>query len=182
MKPGRSLYESDNATVKPGRSLYEPEPVADIAEGTAALVSAYNRLQNILAEESPHTAALGAFAVQLRTTIGKSVPINNLSSLQISTYEVGIAIEAAPDAQLRVNLEKFRHALTNRPAETHTLFNHPEKGLLPTLLYLLDEFKNKNAPLNDAQDTYWQTIYPPLMRFMNECRRMQVFWSAIDIP
>jgi flagellar capping protein FliD len=163
--------------VKLERSEYETEPVENIIEALQEMAAAYNRLQIAL-----HTkpAKWTALSESLRTAINKPVALKGQDGLQISLYEIGIAY--APDKQnskpasLGINNEKLTRALNERAAELETLFTCEAVGLLPRICQILNDFKQKNAPYDDAHNTYWETIYPPLVRLGNECRRLHAFW------
>jgi hypothetical protein len=148
------------------RTSYETEPVADIAHGAAELIAAFNRLENALDGCE--------FSHALRQEFAKSVPVDN--GMELSPYEIGIAAAAAPPGRYSANVEKLRHALQTRPAIVCTLFTCAAHGLLVRLLQLCTDFRAKNTPKDSAPNLYWEKVYPPLIRFMNECRRMQAFW------
>jgi flagellar capping protein FliD len=165
--------------VKLERTAYETEPVDNIGEAVVALVHAYNRLQDALFLTGSKWAAFGE---ALRAAVNKPVAAKETNGLQISLYEIGIA--HAPDTasggagavpNLVVNAEKLNRALEERADELEILFSCENAGLLPRLCQMLHEYKN-NAPEDDALHTYWDDIYPPLVRFNNECRRLQAFW------
>jgi len=158
--------------VKIARSTYETEPVADLPEAVVELVAAYNRLQTAMTDK-PDCTVLGE---GLRTVFSHSVPLSGKNGLQISPYEIGIATEAAPTGQLAVNTKKLRRALDDRADETNTLFNCEHNGLLPRSLRLVTEYKNRHTPADEGRNVFWESVYPPLIRFMNECRRTQAFW------
>jgi hypothetical protein len=160
------------------RTAYETDPVENIGEAIVALTHAYNHLQETLNNsQSPEWITFGE---QLRAEINKPVTQHKNNGLQISLYEIGVA--HAPDkkgaytGRLGVHGEKLSQALDERSSEVETLLTCEEIGLLPRLNRLLIEVKSKNAPLNDAPLLYRETIYPPLIRFHNECRRLQAFW------
>jgi flagellar capping protein FliD len=150
--------------------------VADIPEAAAELVNAYNRLQSTLAEANARVPVqeLRLLADNLRMVAGRPVPLGDGSGMQISPYEIGIATEAAPTARLAVNTQKLRHALSERAGAVRVLFTDEEKGLLSGLLAFSIQFKNVSH--NDATAMYWETVYPALIRFINECRRIHMFW------
>jgi flagellar capping protein FliD len=158
------------------RSAYETEPVEDITEAVQEFANAYNRLQDALHAEP---ATWASFGEQLRAAIHKPVAIGE-NGLQLSLYEIGVA--HAPDkrnhhpGRLSVNREKLDRALEDRAQELKTFFICEESGLIPRLCQLMNDFKNKSAPFDDALNVYWETMYPPLVRFNNECRRLQLFW------
>jgi len=159
------------------RSAYETDPVENITEAVQALAAAYNRLQDAL-HADPATYA--HFGETLRAAMHKPVPIAGEEAPQLSLYEIGVA--HAPDksnnhpGRLSVNADKLTTALDERPADCQTFFSCEDVGLLPRINHMLTEFKQKNAPAEDALDVYWETIYPPLVRLTNECRRLQLFW------
>jgi len=163
--------------VKRERTAYETDPVENIGEAIVALTHAYNRLQDAL-HAGP--AKWAVFGENLRAEINKPVAINGKNGLQISMYEIGIA--HAPDmhgnylGRLGVNGEKLNRALEERTDELQTLLAGEDDGLLPRLCRIIYTFKQKNAPDNDAPHLHWDTVYPPLLRFNNECRRLQAFW------
>jgi flagellar capping protein FliD len=163
--------------MKLGRSEYETEPVENVVEAIFEMAAAYNRLQDALHIGSAKWAFLGE---SLRTTINKPVALEAQDGLQISPYEIGIAY--SPDKQknqlgtLTVNGEKLNRAFEERTKDVEVLFTHEITGLLPRICQLLADFKQNSAPFDDAQNIYWETVYPPLVRLNNECRRLQAFW------
>jgi hypothetical protein len=161
--------------VKRERTAYETDPVENIGEAIVALTHAYNRLQDALHAEPEKYAAFGE---ALRAEINKPVPIHGKKGLQMSMYEIGIA--HAPDKEgsysgrLGVNGEKLNRALEDRTVELQALLTCEKNGLLPRLCRMLDDFKQKSAPNGGA--LAGEAVYPPLLRFGNECRRLQAFW------
>ncbi|MCL2189366.1 MAG: hypothetical protein FWC16_00160 [Defluviitaleaceae bacterium] len=159
------------------RTAYETDPVENITEAVQALANAYNRLQDALHAEP---ATWASFGESLRVAIHKSVTLTGHNGLQLSLYEIGVA--HAPDkrnnhpGRLSVNSEKLTRALDERASELEVFFTCDDVGLLPRLCESLNAFKTKNAPFDDALNVYWETLYPPLVRFTNECRRLQAFW------
>lgn len=149
-------------------TCYETQPVSSIPQGISELIAAFNRLEDALGGGGAD------FSFALRAAFAKGVPLEG--GMQISPYEIGIAAEAAPPGKYGTNLNKLRRALEKRPAALRELFNCAEHGLLPRLLHLCADFRTKNAPDDGAPNVYWENVYPPLMRFVNECRRMQAFW------
>jgi len=163
--------------VKKERTAYETDPVENIGEAIVALTHAYNRLQDVLHSGS---AEWSAFGEELRAEMNKPVTVRGKKGLQISLYEIGIA--HSPDAshakpgRLGVNGEKLNRALEERTSELQALLACEDNGLLPRLCRQLYNFKQKNTPDNDAPPKHWGVVYPPLVRFNNECRRLQAFW------
>jgi len=159
------------------RSAYETDPVENIPEAVQALAAAYNRLQDALHAEP---ATWAGFGEALRTAMHKPVAIAGEDAPQLSLYEIGVA--HAPDksnnhpGRLSVHVDKITAFLDERPKDAELFFTCANVGLLPRIHQMLTEFKNKNAPDEDALDVYWETIYPPLVRLSNECRRLQLFW------
>jgi hypothetical protein len=160
--------------VKSEHTPYETDPVQNVGEALRALAHAYNRLQDAL-HAGPSPAWGRALGERLRRAVNRPVGIDGQAGRLLGLYEIGIA--HAPDtgggasapAQLTVNDAKLSFALENRGGDLEVFFMKEEAGLLPRLYKMLMRYKNQAGSGDEA--------YAPLVRLINECRRLQAFWG-----
>lgn len=150
------------------QTTYETEPVQNLNDAMHAFAGAYDRLHIVLQEEYKY------FDDSIRTAMFTPVrPELDMHSPPISLYEIGLthSPNRSVAGKYAIHESKLADALEHRRSDIHALLTQEESGVLPKLCAILLDFRDK-----ERDEKLPEEIYAALMRFLNECRRLNAMW------
>ncbi|MCL2840862.1 MAG: hypothetical protein FWE05_08820 [Defluviitaleaceae bacterium] len=145
---------------------YETSPVESLSEALYAFVDAYDTLQDVIAMMED-TTDFAQFNNVLKLTMYSSVSVEGIDRPPLSLYEIGV-VYFPTTGKYATHKEKFEQALHQREDDVRALFVQHD-GILPRLCDILSTFVKDEPPP--------QVLFIPVMRFLNECRRLTAMWA-----